>query len=231
MVVTPTLRGLFGIDIDAQTKTITVNPHLPASWDSAEILNLQVATGTTALYFSRKPDHLEVYLSHTAGDGWHLRSDTPGSTIGPLDTGLSKKNRIPPHEGLRIPLPAIEVDVSAGSYADGLIGSVSLINKPPLPGANTTRFRFLHAEYGDRKLVLSAEGRAGTHGMVALTRHGHIDPKVQTSPVEPSGAPQEYAVISHRDCDADFYACKSLPLLLHFPEGEGWKTITVTLTW
>jgi glycogen debranching enzyme len=29
MVITPTLRGLFGISIDAQTKTITVNPHLP----------------------------------------------------------------------------------------------------------------------------------------------------------------------------------------------------------
>ena len=35
MVITPTLRGLFGIDIDAQSKTITVNPHLPASWDHA----------------------------------------------------------------------------------------------------------------------------------------------------------------------------------------------------
>ena len=32
MVITPTLRGLFGISIDAQAKTITVNPHLPASW-------------------------------------------------------------------------------------------------------------------------------------------------------------------------------------------------------
>ena len=36
MVITPTLRGLFGISIDAQTKTITVNPHLPASWDHAQ---------------------------------------------------------------------------------------------------------------------------------------------------------------------------------------------------
>ena len=34
MVITPTLRGLFGIDIDAQTKTITVNPHLPAELGS-----------------------------------------------------------------------------------------------------------------------------------------------------------------------------------------------------
>ncbi len=30
MVITPTLRGLFGISINAQTKTITVNPHIPA---------------------------------------------------------------------------------------------------------------------------------------------------------------------------------------------------------
>ncbi len=34
MVITPILRGLFGISIDAQSKTITVNPHLPAGWDA-----------------------------------------------------------------------------------------------------------------------------------------------------------------------------------------------------
>ena len=45
MVITPTLRGLFGIDIDAQTKTITVNPHLPANWDRAYIENLALGTG------------------------------------------------------------------------------------------------------------------------------------------------------------------------------------------
>ncbi len=36
MVITPTLRGLFGISINAQTKTITVNPHLPASGTHAK---------------------------------------------------------------------------------------------------------------------------------------------------------------------------------------------------
>ena len=53
MVITPTLRGLFGIDIDAQTKTITVNPHLPASWDHAEVMNLSLERETTAIYFTR----------------------------------------------------------------------------------------------------------------------------------------------------------------------------------
>jgi hypothetical protein len=231
MVVTPTLRGLFGIDIDAQAKTITVNPHLPAGWEHARLAHLVIPSGFVDLTLTRRDDRLEIELNVAGSEGWHLRSDREGATLGPVDVGTAKMLRISPTQGLRIPIPAIEVDESAGSYADRVIASVSLMNKPPLPGAGTTRFRFLRAEYGDRKLVLRAEGRAGTDGIITLTRHGHIDPKVETAPVTPSGAAQEYASISHRDCDANFYACKSLPLLLHFPEGEGWKTITVTLTW
>jgi glycogen debranching enzyme len=231
MVVTPTLRGLFGIDVDAQTKTITVNPHLPASWNEAEVLNIPIPGGETALYFKKKPDQLEIYLSPTDGDEWRLRSDLPGATLGPLDVAIAKRLRIDPSRGLRIPLPAIEVDESASPYGESVIESVSLMNKPPLPGARTGRFRFLHAEYGERKLVLTAEGLAGTDGIITLTRHGHIDPKVETTPSAQQGAAPEYATISHRECDADFYACKSLPLVLHFPPGEGWKTMTVTLSW
>jgi hypothetical protein len=231
MVITPTLRGLFGIDVDAHRKTITVNPHLPASWDKAEVLNLQLAGEKTSLYFNRNGNLLEVYTSPTQGDAWRLRSDLPGATLGPLDTATAKQLRIAPQEGLRISLPAIEVDESAGKYADAAIETLSMMNKPPLPGARTSRFRFLQAEYGDRKLVLTAQGVAGSDGLVTLLRHGHIDPRVETTPAAPTGATQAYATISHRGCDADFYACKSLPLILHFPEGEGWKTITVTLTW
>ena len=42
MVITPTLRGLFGISIDAQSKTITINPHLPATWDHATVKDLHI---------------------------------------------------------------------------------------------------------------------------------------------------------------------------------------------
>jgi glycogen debranching enzyme len=226
MVITPTLRGLFGISIDAQAKTITVNPHLPASWDHAEVLDLQVPGGPTSLYFTRTEDRLEVYLSPTAGEEWHLRSDLPGATYGPLNKVPSKKLRMTPQEGIRTPLPALEVEYSLGGL--NVIESVeaSLPGRPPLPGARTSKFRFLHSEYGDHKLVLTAEGLAGSTGIVNLIRHGHFLPKAQT---EPSTAPD--ASISFRACDADPYACTSLPLILQFPPGEGWKTITVTLTW
>ena len=107
MVITPILRGLFGIDIDATTKTITVNPHLPAGWDSAEVMDLQLPGEKTALYFKRHGDHLEVYMSPTDGDAWHLRSDIRGATFGPLAGEISQKVahkiRLELHQGLRIP--------------------------------------------------------------------------------------------------------------------------------
>jgi hypothetical protein len=227
MVITPTLRGLFGISVDAQAKTITVDPHLPADWAHAEVKSLQVPGGATSLYFTRNGDRLEVYLSPPVGEGWHLRSDAPGATFGALES-----NRIPGErkkfafEGLRIPLPALEVAESR--EIPDVIESVRVAEplEVPLPGALTSQFRFLHSEYSDHKLVLIVEGQAGSAGIVTLHRHGHFVPKAQTGP---AGAPD--ASISFRACDADPYACTSLPLVVQFPPGDGWKTVTVTLTW
>jgi glycogen debranching enzyme len=226
MVITPTLRGLFGIEIDAQTKTITVNPHLPASWDHAEVLNIHLPEAQTGLYFSKKGGQLEVYLSPTRGDEWKLRSDLPGATLGPLNDEVAKRLHIAPHEGLRIPAPALEVDPSLGDL--NAIESVEAVSpaQPPLPGAQTVKFRFLSTKCEDHKLVLTVEGIAGSTGLVRLFRHGHFLPKLET---EPSTAPE--ASVSYRACDGDLYACASMPLILNFPSGEGWKTITVALTW
>ncbi|HUN85637.1 MAG TPA: hypothetical protein VMU48_14750 [Terracidiphilus sp.] len=225
MVITPTLRGLFGISIDAQTKTITVNPHLPASWNQAEVMNLQVPSGTASLYFTQKNGTLGVYLS--GAEDWHVRSDLAGATFGPLESdripGESNREAL---RGLRIPLPALEVDYSLGHLNPIESIAAASPDRPPLPGTRTSKFRFTHIEYSDHKLVLTGEGLAGSSGIVRLFRHGHFVPKVQT---EPGAAPD--ASLSFRECDADPYACSSLPLILNFPPGTGWKTITVTLTW
>jgi hypothetical protein len=229
MVVTPALRGLFGLSVDATTRTITVNPRLPAGWERAEVMNIHVPGGVTSLYFTRRENQLEVYLSPVNGeDGWHLRSDLPGTTFGALSGDLDKKAAkklgIAPHEGLRIPLPAIEVDETAEPYADAAIESVSLALKEPLPGARPRQLHILNASYGERKLTLEVEGSAGGVGMVTLTRHGHVDPKVESSS---AGSAQ----ISHRECDVDFYACRKLLMLMNFPKGEGFQRMIVTLGW
>ena len=226
MVVTPVLRGLFGIEVDAQKKTITVSPHLPAGWDHAEVSNLQLPAGKASLYFTRKGDHLDVYLSPMQGDTWQLRSDVPGTTSGPLESSRNpgKLNKFS-LEGLRIPLPAVEVDLSNKGLHFSEHDQASLPGRLPAPGARTAEFRVVAAEYGDHRLSLTIEGVAGSDGIVSLIRHGRFVPTVQAESDASS------ASISYRGCDANPYACESLPLTFSFPPGEGWKTITVTLIW
>jgi glycogen debranching enzyme len=223
MVITPTLRGLFGLSIDAAAKTITVNPRLPASWEHAEIKNIQLPGKKTSLYFTRNGSQLEVYMSSTQGDAWRLRSDLAGATFGSLP-GRTKGLHVDSQKGIRIPLPAVEVDNSDPQL--NLIDAVSLTSpgKPALPGARTMKFRVLHSESGDHKLTLTLEGVANSEGILSLTRHGHFVPKVESDG-------NTSASISFRSCDANPYACATLPLLFHFPAGEGWKTMTVTVTW
>lgn len=224
MVITPTLRGLFGIAVDAQSKTITVNPRLPASWDHAEVLNLFVADGKASLYFTQKNGTLDVYLS--APKEWHLRSDIAGATSGPLESSrISGERKGAMQAGLRIPLPELDVDFALGDVHP--VESVQDVQPilPPTPGARTSRFRVLRSDYTSHKLVLTVEGLAGSSGILNLIRRGHFVPKVETESDEST------ANISFRSCDADPYACSSLPLVISFPQGTGWKQITIMLSW
>ena len=94
MVITPTLRGLFGVTIDAQSKSITVNPHLPASWDHATINHLPLPTGEKGseetLSFDRNGAVLEVTVSDNHHTGYHLRSDLPSATSAQMPSGSDR---------------------------------------------------------------------------------------------------------------------------------------------
>jgi hypothetical protein len=45
MVVSPLLRGLFGLQVEALDRRISMEPHLPADWDRFEIRNVALADG------------------------------------------------------------------------------------------------------------------------------------------------------------------------------------------
>src|SRR3954468_4034592 len=40
MVLTPLIRGLFGIEVDAPIRRLTITPHLPPDWDSVRVRNV-----------------------------------------------------------------------------------------------------------------------------------------------------------------------------------------------
>jgi hypothetical protein len=186
MVITPTLRGLFGIDIDAQGKTITVNPHLPASWDHAAIKHVRVGDETVDLDLAQDRGQVTLSLHAPAQSGVKLVSDLPGA-------------KQLPNGAVAIPRQSVAVAVPF---------------RIPLPGDRTQSMRVLKEEHKQRQLTLTVEGVAGTEAEIPLYIASPV-PKLAAQGAELSGSASKAPT----------------QITLHFPPGEGWKTITVTLTW
>jgi glycogen debranching enzyme len=68
MVVSPLLRGMFGLQADATTGTLSFAPHAPAEWASFGINNVPVGTEKMDLRYSKDPGGitLEVKASSDA---------------------------------------------------------------------------------------------------------------------------------------------------------------------
>ncbi len=213
MVITPTLRGLFGISIDAQTKTITVNPHLPAGWDrrEEEVKNIQVPGGSLSLLFDAHSyvGNLRVVLYKNGVEGWTLRSGVVGSRMEKYA-----------QNGLLLPLPPVRIS--------------GLEEGSPAVGSRTATPRIVKEEWHPNTVSLQVEGPAGSsaHYLVA-----HRDSKVLK--LEVSDGLSNRAEEGHPGAlltalgigDPENIPDMGSDLQVNFPPGEGWKTITVTLTW
>jgi hypothetical protein len=63
MVISPILRGLFGLDWDALHHKLNVTPHLPADWDHARLHNVPLGLGRVDVDYRRGGDHLNIQVT------------------------------------------------------------------------------------------------------------------------------------------------------------------------
>ncbi len=63
MVISPLLRGLFGLEWDAPHAKLNVHPHLPADWDHATLRNVPLGTRRVDVEYRRAGDHMTVEVS------------------------------------------------------------------------------------------------------------------------------------------------------------------------
>ena len=69
MVVSPLLRGMFGLATDARAGNVVFTPHLPADWNSMAIENLGIGENKLRLNFARSAEGISLETSRTAGAG------------------------------------------------------------------------------------------------------------------------------------------------------------------
>jgi glycogen debranching enzyme len=93
MVIIPVLRGLFGIDSDALRHTLNVTPHLPATWDTADVRRLALGDSVLNLHYRRTGAVMEVNVQDVSGPPVTLQNGK---------------------QTISMPLPAVEVSIPHG---------------------------------------------------------------------------------------------------------------------
>lgn len=139
MIISPIIRGLFGLEWSVAQRELTVAPSLPAQWDYAHLANVPFGNQRFDLSFQREGGSLVVRASGAAAASLHLRSHTAGGRL----TGGE----------LRIPLPAVEVGVEEAL---------------PQPGSVTSQLKVLDEQFQSRSLALHLAAPAGTTQMLYL---------------------------------------------------------------
>jgi hypothetical protein len=138
MVVSPTLRGLFGLEWNAETNTLTVTPNLPASWNEAEVHHVPLGSAVVDLVMRRVGVKLEV-RSTGGGKTFRLATRRSGSNT---EGGI-----------LQIPLPAVEAGIPHGL---------------PDPGSTTSQMKVLDQQTSAHSLTLRLAAPADSRQILLL---------------------------------------------------------------
>ena len=145
MVLTPALRGLFGLETDALNHTLRIAPQLPATWDHASLQHVPVGPNLYDLTLQRTGPSLEVEVTST----------TP--TVLCLNISAPCTDKPTPHHHLSLPLPSVEV----------------ALNEPfPNPGDTTTQMKVLDLHRAPHHLTLKLEAPSGSTHTLTLRTNG-----------------------------------------------------------
>ncbi len=71
MVISPILRGMFGLQTDAEKHEISLAPHVPADWTSFAIRNVRMGAVSVDFQYRKTPDSIVLEARRSgSGDVW-----------------------------------------------------------------------------------------------------------------------------------------------------------------
>jgi hypothetical protein len=175
MVVSPLLRGMFGLRADAITGTLTFAPHVPADWNSFGIGNVQVGSTMLDLHYSKETGGISLVVK-AAGDASRIIDFQPAVSLRAKVLGaefngrpvpfLVESNGIDQHVTVKI-----TVTGGANSLRIRMRDDFGLSYSSTLPaiGATSQGLRILSETWTPSRdrLTLNASGRAGGQYVLA----------------------------------------------------------------
>lgn len=152
MVITPTVRGMFGLEWSAGENKLTVTPRLPAQWDEAKIMGVPVGQSRIGVEAQRNGSTLSIRIRGEGSKNIKLQSRAAGAKI--------------QNGELRIPLPAVELGIAHGLPEAGAVTSqMKVLNQQESPrslrlrlSAPANSYQTLFLRVNDPSIHLRTEG-------------------------------------------------------------------------
>jgi glycogen debranching enzyme len=182
MVVSPIIRGMFGLQTDAERHQITFAPHVPADWTSFAIRNVRVAGIGVDFQYRKTADSVVLETKRTGtGECWvefspsfSLRTQVVGVQMNgrPIPFKMQPNNN-DQHLYVRFP-------VSAGP--DNLVVrlkndfGLALSNELPPLGSSSRGLRVLSESWNAARtqMTLEVSGRPGSRYQLDVWNPGQI---------------------------------------------------------
>jgi glycogen debranching enzyme len=150
MVLSPALRGLFGVEPDVLHHRLRLHPNLPAAWNFADLDHVPYGNSELTIKMVKKGGDLDVVVR------------SPAPTVLCVDTQVEFNDaecKEPPNSVhvATIKLPGVEV---------------GLPTEELLPGDRTHRMKVVEEFHGEKQLTLKLEGPGGARMELPVRRNG-----------------------------------------------------------
>jgi glycogen debranching enzyme len=182
MVVSPLLKGMFGLEKDATKKTLTFVPHVPADWTNFKINNVRVGDSVLNLSYEKTLTEITLEVTRTGGE---CNLDFEPVLLNTALVGRMNVNGRPAtydqqilaeHHHLRIKFALKEGKNVVRIPVTNDFGVAYSFRLPEL-GSASSDLRILSVEMGDLRSPMDLElsGRAGAVYEMAIWNPGLIE--------------------------------------------------------
>lgn len=215
MVVSPILRGMFGLQTDAAAHQITLAPHVPADWTAFAIRNVHVGGVGVDFQYRKTADTLTLEMKRTGnGECWvefspafSLRTRIVSVQMNGRPLAFKMQpNANDQHLAVRVPVNGSSTTLTIRLKNDF---GLTLSNALPALGSASRGLRVLSESWNDSRsqLTLDVSGRAGGRyeldvwnpGQVSsvegavLSKFGKLEIQMSEGPAE-SYVPQKIVI-------------------------------------
>jgi len=177
MIVSPMLRGMMGLSVDALGEKVSFEPHVPADWNDFSIQNVAVGTSSLSMTYHRTAGEITLQIQRRGNQpmqfsfspAFSLRAKVLGAEVNGRRVNVRGEpvNEVDQHGSVSIPIDADSTTVRIRYRND--FGIAYPYVAPPI-GAQSTNIKFISQQWNTSRdhLELHVAGVNGAKYEVPL---------------------------------------------------------------